>query len=69
MNFVGKNIITEKNEIFEIDDVERCEMKLDFVKSGRGQNIPISQGHVFLKSGKELIVKNTIFDEIAKNIR
>lgn len=69
MNFVGKNVITKENEIFEISDVEKCEMKLDFIKSGRGQNISISQGHVFLKSGKELIVKNVIFDEIAKNIR
>lgn len=64
MNFVGTNIVTGKDEIFEIDDVEKCEIKLDFIKSGRGQNISMSQGHVFLKSGKEFIVRNSVYDAI-----
>lgn len=69
MSFIGTHIVTKGKIIFEIEDVESCEQKLDVFKSPRGQNISISQPHVFLKSGEELIVKNAVYDEIVRNLK
>lgn len=61
MNFVGLN-----REVFNIDEVESCEPKVDYITSGRGEKLEITNYYVILKTGKRISVKLVIYNSIVE---
>lgn len=66
MNFVGEERLTRKKIIFELEDVEKCETRIEYVKARNGENLPMTKWYAILKSGEELLLNISAYNEIMK---
>lgn len=66
MNFVGEMRISKKRVIFELENVEKCEERVELIKDGRGNIQETTKFYVTLKTGEELLINIKDYKDILK---
>lgn len=66
MSFVGEKRISKKKVIFELENVEKCEKRLEVDKDGRGNNYETTRFYAILKTGEELLINIKVYNDILK---
>lgn len=66
MNFVGEMRISKKRVIFELENVKKCEERVELIKDGRRNIQETTKFYVTLKTGEELLINIKDYKDILK---